>query len=158
MKQIIPLIFMVLMGLWTSGCLCDDDECVTVEDREASSSIAELNIFLSWLCDAAERCDPSLADENCYEEMRYEEGAGLWPKLGLADGTSRQLGGVQDGIDAGLIRVDHPALAACQHELVEACDNEGESFDIGRLSNVKNLILENGACSTVLSSDDGGVR
>ena len=63
---------------------------------------------------------------------------------------------VQDGIDEGVILVNEASLEDCLHELIEACDNDGESFSIGAYQNVENLILEDGACPSVLENTAGG--
>lgn len=152
------------------GFLCDDDDCVigtpddSSESQQGASSEdsedtdeAVTDDLVSELCEATVRCDATLSYSACVTAMEGEDGRQIWDNFGLQDRedelTKSQ---VESGISDGTIAVNETALEDCLHELTEACDNDGESFSIGGYSNVENLILEDGACPSVLGISEGG--
>lgn len=152
-----------LAVLSTSGCLQDEfDENRTggfgpggTADSNSETTSDVVEALLSELCSAAVRCDASLTESGCLSALNGS-GHQVWDNFGLLPENSFTTAEVREGIESGQILVNEVSLEDCLHELLEACDNSGESFFIGTYQNVENLILEDGACPSVLESSEGG--
>lgn len=157
-------------GGGSTGCgfLCDDDDCVIGTPDDDSSAAGSVNTgsteategstadaLVRELCAAAVRCDSSLTESGCRAAMNGEGGRQIWDDFGLEAAENEfTTAEVKARIADGTVAVNESAAADCLHELIEVCDSEGESFFIGSYENAENLILEDGACPSVLA--EGG--
>jgi hypothetical protein len=127
-----------------------DDAPSAADDAVDSASAADA--LVQELCAATARCDKTLSEAECDTAMDGDDGLQIWDNFGLMPENSFTTAQVVEAIDDGTVTVNETALNDCLQELAEACDNTGETFPIGSYDNVENLILEEGACPSVLSS------
>ena len=156
----IPLLFAFLFLL--NQCGSNEDcsselRCGSHSSNNTSISVdsntsfrQRISTLIQTVCNAAERCDPSLSASTCVQLLTVSETRQIWDNFGLRrEFLSNEE--VISGLNSGTIRWENIYYTSCLQELNEVCDNNEDSSFTLYPTNIENIIPENSPCSHLIN-------